>query len=105
MDTMTQNYENRTLNDKFMLRLPDGMRDAVKQLAETNRRSMNAEIIAAIEMHIMASGGPKREYSEDEQAISELMMVVAGLQAAKRLLFEKQGVDPELAKKVWTGDD
>lgn len=90
--------------DKYVLRLPDGMREAVKQLAETNRRSMNAEIIAALEMHLMASGGPKREYSEEEQTVTDLMMVVAGLQAAKKLLFEQQSVDPELVKKVWTGD-
>lgn len=32
-----------------MLRLPDGMRDRVKELAADNRRSMNAEILAAVE--------------------------------------------------------
>lgn len=46
---MTQAPENRTLNDKFMLRLPDGMRDRIKAAAETNNRSMNAEIVATLE--------------------------------------------------------
>ncbi|QXC50937.1 Arc family DNA-binding protein [Agrobacterium salinitolerans] len=32
-------------NDKFMLRMPDGMRDRVKEEAERNYRSMNAEIV------------------------------------------------------------
>lgn len=36
-------------SDKFMLRLPDGMRDRIKKSAQTSRRSMNAEIIDMIE--------------------------------------------------------
>jgi hypothetical protein len=32
--------------DKYVLRLPDGMRDRIKAAAEKNNRSMNAEIIA-----------------------------------------------------------
>lgn len=35
--------------DKFMLRLPDGMRDRVRAAAEANNRSMNAEIVATLE--------------------------------------------------------
>lgn len=31
--------------DQYMIRFPDGMRDMVKAAAETNGRSMNAEII------------------------------------------------------------
>lgn len=37
--------ENRTLKEQFPLRLPDGMRDRIKEAAENNFRSMNAEII------------------------------------------------------------
>ena len=36
------------LQDKFMLRLPDGMRDQLKADALANERSMNAEIIARL---------------------------------------------------------
>lgn len=32
-----------------MLRLPDGMRDRIKAAAESNNRSMNAEIVATLE--------------------------------------------------------
>lgn len=35
--------------DKFVLRLPDGMRERIKFVAERNKRSMNAEIIATLE--------------------------------------------------------
>ena len=39
----------RRLADQFMLRMPDGMRELVRERAEANRRSMNAEIIFQIE--------------------------------------------------------
>jgi hypothetical protein len=35
-------------SDKFMLRMPDGMRDRIKASAEDNKRSMNAEIIVGL---------------------------------------------------------
>lgn len=34
--------------DQFNLRLPNGLRDRIKQTAEDNGRSMNAEVIAAL---------------------------------------------------------
>lgn len=41
--------QNRTFQDKFMLRFPDGMRDRLKAEAAKNNRSMNAEIISRLE--------------------------------------------------------
>lgn len=35
--------------DKFMLRLSDGMRDRIKAAADANNRSMNSEILATLE--------------------------------------------------------
>ncbi|WP_374292601.1 Arc family DNA-binding protein [Paenirhodobacter enshiensis] len=35
--------------DRFIVRLPDGMRDRIKSAAEANNRSMNAEIVATLE--------------------------------------------------------
>lgn len=35
--------------DKYVVRLPDGMRDRLKAAAEANRRSMNAEIVDRLE--------------------------------------------------------
>ncbi|MFG0518148.1 Arc family DNA-binding protein [Kluyvera intermedia] len=37
------------MQDKFNLRFPDGMRDAVAERAKRNGRSMNSEIIQIIE--------------------------------------------------------
>lgn len=47
---------NRTLNDSYMLRLPDGWREAIKAEARKGHRSMNAEIIAAIETAMRIKG-------------------------------------------------
>lgn len=38
--------------DRFMLRLPDGLRDCVKDRAERNERSMNSELIYLIKKGI-----------------------------------------------------
>lgn len=37
------------MQDKFNLRFPDGMRDAIAKSAKKNGRSMNSEIIAALD--------------------------------------------------------
>lgn len=44
------------MRDQYIVRFPDGMRDKIKALAKANRRSMNAEIIVAIEAGIAAGG-------------------------------------------------
>jgi hypothetical protein len=36
-------------SDRFMLRLPDGMRDQIAESAKENGRSMNAEIVARLQ--------------------------------------------------------
>lgn len=37
--------------DQFQLRLPEGMRERIKAAADRNGRSMNTEIVAALEEH------------------------------------------------------
>ena len=39
--------------DKFMLRLPDGMRDKIEALARANNRSMNSEIVLRLEKSLI----------------------------------------------------
>jgi plasmid stability protein len=41
--------------DRLILRLPDGMREALKTRAELNARSMNAEAVAILERALQAS--------------------------------------------------
>ncbi|WP_054304666.1 Arc family DNA-binding protein [Gemmobacter sp. LW-1] len=51
-------------SDKFVLRLPDGMRDRIKAAADANNRSMNAEIVATLE----------EKYPPLHGSISEVML-------------------------------
>lgn len=57
------------LADKFMLRLPDGMRDRIAQSAKANNRSMNAEIIARLELTF---GGMPSSPDEIAKAIERI---------------------------------
>lgn len=52
-------------SDGFMLRMPDGMRDQIKENAAKNRRSMNAEIITILET---AMGGATETKKADATA-------------------------------------
>ncbi|WP_416407853.1 Arc family DNA-binding protein [Agrobacterium rosae] len=40
-------------SDQFPLRFPDGMREQLKERAETNGRSMNSEIVALLESAVL----------------------------------------------------
>ncbi len=42
--------------DKFIVRLPEGMRDQIKKEAEKNHRTMNAEVVAVLEAFYAAGG-------------------------------------------------
>ncbi|KZN20551.1 MULTISPECIES: Arc family DNA-binding protein [Pseudomonas] len=46
-------YTSRTA-DKFVVRLPDGMRERVAEVARKNHRSMNSEIIARLDESMSA---------------------------------------------------
>lgn len=43
-------------SDKFVLRLPDGMRCLIKQTAEENGRSMNSEIVQILKKALSDEG-------------------------------------------------
>ena len=49
--------------DQFIVRLPDGMRDRIKVSAENNGRSMNAEIVQALD-EVIPDLPPKNETAE-----------------------------------------
>lgn len=67
-------YKSRTA-DKFVLRLPDGMRHHIADMASANRRSMNSEIIRRLEQSLVAEHGPQ---SPQEQ-LDELLRRAAQL--------------------------
>lgn len=48
-------YSSRTA-DKFVVRLPDGMRERIAEVARNHHRSMNSEIIARLEQSLVQEG-------------------------------------------------
>lgn len=51
-DQASQSKQAPALIEKFVIRLPKGLRNKIKHLSEQNRRSMNSEIIMVLEKHI-----------------------------------------------------
>lgn len=47
--------------DKFIVRLPDGMRDRIKAAADANNRSMNAEIVARLSDSFLVDHADQRD--------------------------------------------
>ena len=48
-------YSSRTA-DKFVVRLPDGMRERIADVARNHHRSMNSEIISRLEQSLHQEG-------------------------------------------------
>ncbi|PTU73243.1 Arc family DNA-binding protein [Pseudomonas mangrovi] len=55
-------YSSRTA-DKFVVRLPDGMRERIADVARNHHRSMNSEIIARLEQSLIQEGALGDELS------------------------------------------
>ncbi|WP_334061368.1 Arc family DNA-binding protein [Limimaricola cinnabarinus] len=53
---MSQKPYPSTVQDKFVLRLPDGMRERIKAEADKNGRSMNSEVVARLETSFAGDG-------------------------------------------------
>lgn len=49
-------YSSR-LADKFVVRLPTGMRDKIAEVARNNHRSMNSEIVSRLEQSLTQEEG------------------------------------------------
>ncbi|MGR7638277.1 Arc family DNA-binding protein [Klebsiella aerogenes] len=95
------------LQDKFNLRFPDGMRDAIAERAKANGRSMNSEIIDMIgkalvspslndeEFVYMLEVATKERMSEQDKILAESTL----LQMAEKLT-EKIERDASSLKQV-----
>lgn len=83
--------------DKYMLRLPDGMREQIKADALMNERSMNAEIIARLsgtqanlrdQIAIAAMSGWMASFTANEavkpEGVASLAYAVADAMLAER---------------------
>ena len=70
MKTATQNYPSRTA-DKFVVRLPEGMRDRIADVAKQHHRSMNSEIIARLEHSLLDLPILPEQTQPSRQALNE----------------------------------
>lgn len=89
--------------DKFMLRMPDGMRDRLKDEAAKNKRSLNAEIVSRLDDSFEVSkalpmvGGALDSLEDSIKQNREMVDVsravlseVKGLRAVIRYLAESE---------------
>lgn len=67
------------LADKYVLRMPDGMRDKLAELAKANNRSMNAEIVLILQQAIEARVQPPTGIDVDALADTIAERVAARL--------------------------
>jgi len=86
--------------DKFLLRMPDGLRARLKALAEENGRSMNAEILARLDFTLIAHPHAyllRALLDLHEKLLSgkEELVVPPGLQDEIRDLALERGVSPQ----------
>lgn len=63
----------RAKNDQFQLRLPDGMRTALKAIAASNNRSLNSEIVAILAAAISPGDDPMKRL---ERNLVEALTIV-----------------------------
>ncbi|WP_235602439.1 Arc family DNA-binding protein [Sulfitobacter geojensis] len=71
--------------DQFIVRFPDDMRDKIKESAEQNNRSMNAEIVVALEEWLAR---PSQEEVESKQLRD----------TAKQIMMERSVIEARLAE-------
>lgn len=72
--------------EQFVVRFPEGMRDRIKEAAEANNRSMNAEIVARLDASFASQGAqsglPPAFLKELERMLDEKLtlrgLVVSG---------------------------
>ena len=77
-------HTNSRTSDKFMLRLPDGMRDQVAQVARQNHRSMNSEIIDRLEQSLL---NPRfTPVQEDEVLPADAVQLKSELDRAYKII-------------------
>lgn len=69
--------------DKYVLRMPDGMREKITELAKANGRSMNAEMVLMLQQAMEARVRPPAPSLDTHALAAEIAdLVAAKLQGA-----------------------
>lgn len=83
--------------DKFVVRLPDGMRGRINEVAQNNHRSMNSEIIQRLEQSL--SKGESAETGQQEEPLQDqldnLLVRAAQISAQIRAIRSNQSKQKE----------
>lgn len=66
MNTEVKSYNSRNA-DKFVVRLPEGMRQRIAKVAKNYHRSMNSEIVSRLESSLRSEACIQSEFSGDNQ--------------------------------------
>lgn len=61
--------DNPNFVERFTIRMPDGMRDAIADRAKANGRSMNSEIIQILQDALDGTGSPPTLTNETLQSV------------------------------------
>lgn len=75
-------------SDKYILRLPDGMRDYIAGMAARNGRTMNAEIISALARYIADDGA--REATTAEVLSQRIQVMSKQIDEIANLVKQRQ---------------
>lgn len=103
-DPAGDNRRQPSVVDKFVIRLPQGLRDQIRELSENNRRSMNSEIIMVLEQYIQqhattaSENQIDNEHGEDQAETADFGRDSdqSGLPAGEQSLDEKlKSLPPE----------
>lgn len=84
--------------DKFMLRLPDGMRERIALVADRNGRSMNAEIVERLEMSFPENILERLVDRRQEETAMLERMIAKSIRLADRLAAVGATADLERAQ-------
>jgi hypothetical protein len=91
--------------DQYIVRLPEGMRDRIKAKAAANHRSMNAELIAAIEAHLapklLIDAGPEIRPEDAYERDEDLSEMPPEMRAAMRAIIARMKDDVDQQLNRW----
>lgn len=91
--------------DQFVVRLPDGMRDRIKAVAESNGRSMNAEIVDTLSKRYLAPSAelPPDQLKRIDEGESPLLVWREFRGLSRSELAERVGLIPNSIYDIETG--
>jgi hypothetical protein len=87
-DDESTNSQGVALVDKFVIRLPDGLRNEVKKISEANHRSMNSEIVMVLEKHVQKNQVKENEGTKNDNMQAEEEEVTKRLDDLKEALLQ-----------------